>query len=215
VNSLEGGSEFLFSALWMSNITCYKDLEPYLAVKTENAEVSNLLSSISPSTTFDSIIASFLSGSGIPCPNSFDEVRGQFTTLVDLSTIGEPSFRPKLLTWASTGSSSVNVNEIGQITVSAGAAILLFTGDKCEQILFVNDEGLTYGLDPEVRSAMIAEGTICFKTCLREARIPISYLKCLLNLDSSPNQEAHSFQEAIDHWLLCQCLGALGSHSTL
>ncbi|KAF8233802.1 hypothetical protein L208DRAFT_1265141, partial [Tricholoma matsutake] len=92
VNSLKGGLEFLFSALWMSNITCYKDLEPYLAVKTANTEVAEHFSSICPSTTFDSIITSFLSGSGIPCPNSFKEVWGQFSTSVDLSTIGKPCF---------------------------------------------------------------------------------------------------------------------------
>ncbi|KAF8226684.1 hypothetical protein L208DRAFT_1498778, partial [Tricholoma matsutake] len=158
VNSLEGGLEFLFSALWMSNITCYKDLEPYLAVKTADTEVAEHFSSICPSMTFDSIITSFLSGSGIPCPNSFKEVQGQFSTLVDLSTIGEPCFRPKLLAWASTGSSSVNVNEIMNIV----------------QVVLVDDDGLAYGLDPEVWSAMIAEGTISFKTCLREARVPIS-----------------------------------------
>ncbi|KAF8222466.1 hypothetical protein L208DRAFT_1322580, partial [Tricholoma matsutake] len=199
VNSLEGGLEFLFSALWMSNITCYKDLEPYLAVNTADTEVAEHFSSICPSMTFDSIITSFLSGSGIPCPNSFKEVQGQFSTLVDLSTIGEPCFRPKLLTWASTGSSSVNVNEIMNIV----------------QVVLVDDDGLAYGLDPEVRSVMIAEGTISFKTCLREARVPISYLMRLHNLDSSPNREAHTFQEAVDHWLLCECLGAVGSHSIL
>jgi hypothetical protein len=83
------------------------------------------------------------------------------------------------------------------------------------QIVLVNDEGLAYGLDPEVRSAMIAEGMISFKTCLQEARVPISYLTCLHNLDSSPNREACTFQEAVDHWLLCKCLGAVGSHLIL
>jgi hypothetical protein len=83
------------------------------------------------------------------------------------------------------------------------------------QIILANDEGFAYGLDPEVRSAIIAGGTIYFKTCLWEARLPISYLMHLHDLDSSPNQEAHTFQEAVDYWLLCECLGTLGSHSTL
>ena len=83
------------------------------------------------------------------------------------------------------------------------------------QVVLVDDNGLAYGLDPEVWSVMIAEGTISFKTCLWKARIPIFYLMHLCNLDSSPNREACTFQEAVDHWLLCECLGAVGSHSIL
>lgn len=65
------------------------------------------------------------------------------------------------------------------------------------------------------RPAMLANGKICFKTCLKEARVPLSWLVKLAGIPYSTNMEPSSFSAAVHHWLLCECLNAIGSHSIL
>jgi len=114
---VEGGSEFLLSMLWTSNLSSSSDLEPHLNIKTFNFDVTHQLSlALSDSNlTFSSIIIQFLRESGVPCPHLFMEANNYFIAdLVDLGLIDCPFFRPKILAWAVTGSTSVNANLDGE-----------------------------------------------------------------------------------------------------
>ncbi len=55
-------------------------------------------------TTFDSLLTSFLKGSGIPCPSLFYGVRDHFNSIIDLSCIDDDGFRARTFCWAATGS---------------------------------------------------------------------------------------------------------------
>jgi hypothetical protein len=111
VKRVEGGSEILVSIVWTSNITSPTDLIPYLHVRTSSSEIARQLAGAvpDPSMTFSFIIKQFLQGTGVPCPVLFEEAKHHFTAnLVDLSNIGAPFFRSKILAWATTGSVSIN-----------------------------------------------------------------------------------------------------------
>jgi len=60
---------------------------------------------------------------------------------------------------------------------------------------------------------MITQGNICFKTCSHHARIPISHMTTLAHATYSQENEPHTLQDAIHHWLLTETLGAIGGHS--
>jgi len=75
--------------------------------------------------TFSFVIKQFLQGTGVPCPALFEEAKHHFTAnLVDLSNIGVPSFRSKILAWATTGSASINTNEGLSISVRVTSQLI-------------------------------------------------------------------------------------------
>jgi hypothetical protein len=129
IKRVEGGSEMLLSILWTSNITSPTDFIPYLNIRSSSSDVARQLAAAVPdvSMTFSFIIKQFLQGTGVPCPGLFEDAKHHFTAnLVDLSNIGELSFRSKIFSWATTGSVSINTNE--DISVSHGTSQLSFIG---------------------------------------------------------------------------------------
>lgn len=64
---------------------------------------------------------------------------------------------------------------------------------------------------------MLQSGKICFRTCFRQAYIPLSYLVTLADTQyhTDSDHAPRTFQQAVDHWLLCECLSAIGGHSVL
>ncbi len=65
---------------------------------------------------------------------------------------------------------------------------------------------------------MIAAGKVSFRTCMRSARLPGSYVLRLAQgsyPSSSDSGEPHTFTDAFDHWFLCEILTAIGGHSML
>lgn len=62
------------------------------------------------------IFADFLRGTGVPCPELFDEVREVFPDVVELSNIDSPNFRSQMWAWASTGAPKLASNS-GNIKV--------------------------------------------------------------------------------------------------
>ena len=130
IKRVEGGSEMLLSILWTSNITSPTDFIPYLSIRPSSSDVARQLAAAvpDPSMTFPFIIKQFLQGSGVPCPELFEEAKHHFTdNLVDLSNIGAPSFRSKIFSWATTGSVSINTNE--DISVSHVSSQLPLRGE--------------------------------------------------------------------------------------
>jgi hypothetical protein len=63
------------------------------------------------------------------------------------------------------------------------------------------------------RAAMIREGKINFKTCFSKALIPASYFIYLARQSSSDTSGPSTFRDAVDHWLLCEILNAIGNHT--
>lgn len=57
---------------------------------------------------------------------------------------------------------------------------------------------------------MIANGKISYRTCFNVARLPASYIARLHQTAFSADQEPRSFERAFDHWLLVECLAAIG-----
>jgi hypothetical protein len=81
--------------------------------------------------------------------------------------------------------------------------------------MLVADDDLLYCPAERDRHAMLENGKVCFRTCFKEARLPLSWVVKLARLSYAGNSEPSSFSTAIDHWLLCECLNAIGSHSIL
>ncbi|KAF8230858.1 hypothetical protein L208DRAFT_1473398, partial [Tricholoma matsutake] len=200
IKHIEGGTEILISMLWASNVTSPSDLLPYLQIRTLSSDVVHQLAAAVPdsSMTFSSIVQQFLHKTGVPCPTLFEDAKPHFTAnLVNLSDIGPVSFCSKILAWAATGSVSINTND-------AGISIML-----------ISNYDYLYCLGERDRPTMLENGKICFRTCLKEARLPLSWLVKLACHRYSGDVEPSSFHAAVHHWLLCECINAIGSHSIL
>lgn len=59
---------------------------------------------------------------------------------------------------------------------------------------------------------MVAEGKISFHTCLSKAVLLNSQILRLTRLAVDTNS---SFTEMFDHWLLCECLAAIGGRTVM
>lgn len=82
------------------------------------------------------------------------------------------------------------------------------------QIQFASDNNPRYFEDPALRAVMIAEGKIAFHTCYRLVHVPASFVVQLANRAITQDGPAlAAFYRAVDHWLLCEILGAIGSHT--
>lgn len=75
--------------------------------------------------TLQGILTKFLKGSGIPCPQLFDQAKSHFSDLVNLEQIDEPSYRSKMFCWAATGCPSL-IADSGDITVGCSAMAYTF-----------------------------------------------------------------------------------------
>jgi hypothetical protein len=53
---------------------------------------------------FESLLTTFLQGTGIPIPEHFASAKDHFNSVVDLDAIEESGFRARMLCWAATGS---------------------------------------------------------------------------------------------------------------
>ncbi len=80
-----------------------------------------------------------------------------------------------------------------------------------------SDDDREYTASPSERQELIKEGTICFKTCMRLAKIPVSYIQALAGATypSSNDPEILTFYHAFDHWFIIQLLNAIGGHTII
>ncbi|KAF8240018.1 hypothetical protein L208DRAFT_1556606 [Tricholoma matsutake] len=195
IKCVEGGTEILISMLWASNITSPSNLLPYLQIRTLSSDVVCQLAAAVPDSSmmFSSIVQQSLHETGVPCPMLFEDAKPHFTAnLINLSDIGAVSFHSKILAWAATGSILININD-------AGISIML-----------VSDDDYLYCLGERDQPTMLVNRKICFRTCLKEARLLLSWLVKLAR-----DVEPSSFHAAVHHWLLCKCINVIGSHSIL
>ena len=107
--AFEGGGEAFINLLWTSAISSYSSIEEYLIIlRPLPLFAHELQNAAGINTTFRSLIVTFLQGSGIPCPILFAEVSDSFTSLVNLDSIDTPAFRSRVLSWAATGSPTID-----------------------------------------------------------------------------------------------------------
>ncbi|KAF8883865.1 hypothetical protein BD779DRAFT_1472363 [Infundibulicybe gibba] len=199
LRSVAGGTKAFFSAIWQSHINGFGDLEPYLRFEPLSAASAHTCAQQLQAAGFqlgaEALFTDFLRGSGIPLPLLFDDLCVHFNPQVDLAEVDEVYFRARMFCWAATGSPLAMFGRIHKLSVA-----------------FCGDDDDRYAL-PATRQVMLREGKISFKTCFRQARIPLSYIVHLARV-SSPAHSPNQFRTAVDHWLLCETLNAIGSHST-
>jgi hypothetical protein len=85
------------------------------------------------------------------------------------------------------------------------------------QVRLVADNDPSYGNDQN-RTAMIRQGKISFRTCFQTVLIPASYVLVLAGKHysaSATGSEPTSFRDAFDHWMLCETLNAIASHTIM
>ena len=62
-------------------------------------------------------------------------------------------------------------------------------------------------------SVMASKGKFSYATCFQSVYIPISYVLRLAKATyPDPSGEPESFVEAVQHWILCEILNAIGAH---
>ena len=106
--------------MWTSTITGYESISDHISFMHSPPGLDAAISSVGgdgDGVTFQSLVEEFLQGSGIPCPAKFDELKGGFNTLIDLSKIDTTGFRARVFTRASTGSPTINPNDTKKIAV--------------------------------------------------------------------------------------------------
>ncbi|KAJ3888324.1 hypothetical protein GG344DRAFT_19325, partial [Lentinula edodes] len=149
---------------------------------------------------FDAWFEDFLLGVGTPCPTLLNCAKDRFNSMVKLEDISESTFRLRSFAWAISG---------------VPRRILDYL--KLE-VYLVEDDDDQYG-PGEGHSASLQQyllhGTCSFRTCLREMRIPASYLIQLLKADYSPRSEPATAYQAIHNWLLLQILEAIGDYTII
>ena len=85
------------------------------------------------------------------------------------------------------------------------------------QIIISEENDLYYAESSEQAKIMMDQGRISFQTCSRTARFPAKYITVLAQASYPPvsGGEPATFDDAFDHWLLCELLNAIGGHSIL
>ncbi|KAJ4484333.1 hypothetical protein C8J55DRAFT_488254 [Lentinula edodes] len=150
---------------------------------------------------FDAWFEDFLLGLGTPCPTLLNSAKDRFSSVVKLEDISESTFRLRSFAWAISG---------------VPRRILDYL--KLE-VYLVEDDDAQYGPGEEhsasLRQEYLRHGTCSFRTCLREMRIPASYLIRLLNANYSPQSEPATAYQAIHNWLLLQILEAIGDYTII
>ncbi|KAH8105799.1 hypothetical protein DFH11DRAFT_1518335 [Phellopilus nigrolimitatus] len=203
VKLFPGGSDAFLNIVWTSRIANFGTIEPLLRIEEP---ASTFLASLeralrrfgeTPCASFASLLVKFLGGSGLPCPTLFDEVKGGFSPIVDLSCIQKEGFRAKAFSWAATGAPFVDANS------------------EPIKVVFVDDDSISYCSDSRNRPLMIEMGKIRFSTCFRSAFIPASHVIALASREYNAGSEPSDFHTAINNWFLCESLNAIGGHTVI
>ncbi|KAJ6467428.1 hypothetical protein C8R45DRAFT_1106169 [Mycena sanguinolenta] len=200
IQGFVGGSEN-FLANIMTSVVGPLTLITRLSFRPNEALSAPIAAAMGGDSLAD-ILGDYFVGSGIPCPTLFAEARAHFPDIVDLSLVDTPNFRSHIWTWAVSGAPF-----LAQDTGDISASHLLW-------VVLVDDRDILYlGGKPEsLRPSLLESGTISFRTCFLEARIPASFLlRAAQATYTSP--EPCSRRHYIHHWLLCQSLNGILQHT--
>ncbi|KAH9912381.1 uncharacterized protein B0H18DRAFT_1127247 [Fomitopsis serialis] len=194
-----GGPAALVMAACSTRIGSYESLKPYLDIIVKHT-VPLPLKTIAfddGRASLGDVVRGFLQRTGIPCAASFERKRaaGTFTSdLVSLEEIDSPSFRPRMLAIAATGSDSI-------------------VGSEKIKITFVGNSDEAYACPVASRAFCEKEGIVSWQTCFKEGVVPTAYLAQLVHEVYDPNSvdKPTSLLNAIDSWLLEELLSAITS----
>ncbi|KAK6996211.1 hypothetical protein R3P38DRAFT_3628723 [Favolaschia claudopus] len=199
--SFPGGTEFFLAHHWTSYISDFASLEPHMLITapSPSALVSQFgARGVAFDLEFEILLTQFLRESGNPCdPQVFEDAKPHFhpDVLNQLSNIDSPSFRPRMFSWAATGSPFLGPDAANTDPI---------------HVDFVLPDDRNYS-DSAIHSIFhMKQGTISFRTCARSARIPVSYLVELF--ETTP---PGSRGEAVNSWLMLQILNGIGKVSML
>ena len=124
----------------------FSKLQPHLCIHSPlQSWTTELRSAIADQdASFSSLLTDFLEGSGVPCPQLFEDAKIHFDPIVDLETINNDGFRSRIFCWVSSGSCD-RQTDAPRITVS-----FLCFNDKTIpqhvfQVRFVADNDPSYG----------------------------------------------------------------------
>ncbi|KAF8173862.1 hypothetical protein K438DRAFT_1850161 [Mycena galopus ATCC 62051] len=205
IHNFEGGSEPFLSLVATSSISSADSVMALLDVvnpPTLAVHITALRDITGDITlTFNMVFERFLRTVGLPCPQMFEASRGVFHRMIDLSegNINKPSFRPRIVVWALTGSPSIDS--------TAGHRISLGP---------INTHGEGYSgpdLTADERDLLASVGTFHLVTCHHTARYPVEHVLRLAQAQYIPEGEPGDFQEVFDFWFLYQCLIAIGCYN--
>ena len=123
--AFNGGSEAFLSVLWTSAVCNYESLAPQLHCSRPPPHFARELAAALPGNihSIPDLIATFLQGSGAPCPALFESLKEGFSSLIDFDKVDDPSFRPRIFLWAATGCPTIDPTSSDLITVS----LIMFT----------------------------------------------------------------------------------------
>ncbi|KAJ7088384.1 hypothetical protein B0H15DRAFT_885773 [Mycena belliarum] len=202
IRNFQGGSEAFLSLRASSFISSADCVLPHLQFQ-DSASITTYLTTLqehthNPTLTFRILLERFLRRSGIPCPGQFEESRGAFHPIIDLTRIETPAFRPQIFAWATTGSPFIETAEDAKITVD-----------------LVSSSNPNYAQNSDTGTMQGENGTIVFRTCFRTTLFPVEYLFHLAQAQYNTQSEPANFQEAFDYWVLRQCLLGIGRYSML
>jgi hypothetical protein len=202
--AFNGGSEAFLSLLWTSAVCDYESLASQLLCSQPPPSFTReLVAAALPGVTHSipDLIASFLQGSGAPCPALFESLKEGFSSLIDFDKLDDPSFRPRIFLWAATGCPTIDPTSSDLITVCFYYVIRVgYYFSLCVQITIAPDDDALYA-DTRNRDVMLAEGKICFRTCLKAVRIPGSYIIKLASSSYPPTSPDIVFKSMVPYHL--------------
>ncbi|KAK7037103.1 hypothetical protein R3P38DRAFT_3311654 [Favolaschia claudopus] len=116
IRGLSGGSDRFITNVMASAVGALS-LVSRLAFRADDALAEPISEAMGGESLAD-ILTDYLMGSGIPCPDLFEEARGQglFPDVVDLSLIDRDNFRAQMWTWAVSGAPFL-ARDLGSIKV--------------------------------------------------------------------------------------------------
>ncbi|EDR07311.1 uncharacterized protein LACBIDRAFT_299099 [Laccaria bicolor S238N-H82] len=191
--SFNGGSETFFSLLWTSQVKSYECIRACIPnIATSQAIQTALYNADEDRLSFADCIVRFLKGTGLPCPDRFQDIKGRFGNRFDFSQVDSPAFRPRMFLWAATGAPFIDPND-GEI-----------------EIAVVEANHPMYAENAVQGQLMASQGRISFQTCSKSVRFPACRI---LGLAGENNHTP--FHDRFDYWILTEILEAIGGHSIL
>ncbi|KAJ8094089.1 hypothetical protein PM082_023297 [Marasmius tenuissimus] len=194
--SYQGGSENFVCSVYQNHISHYSDLLLEHQSRLTPVSETRLREAFHANPTlevddFKELFRAFLEETGYPSLDLMEELNGCFNPIVDLSDIHDDTFRMRMLCWAATGA---------------------------PYIVLVEDDDAEYraGLATHEWTRHLNAGVCKFRTCVREIRIPASFLIHLLSIDygsGDDNSSGLKVEEAVHHWLLVAILDNIGQNN--
>ncbi|KAL0570439.1 hypothetical protein V5O48_011516 [Marasmius crinis-equi] len=147
--------------------------------------------------SFEDFFRLFLEGVGYPDVDLMEAEEGRFSPLVNFDNIHSDNFRMRMLCWAATG-----------------APFVLPEGPPIK-IILVEDNDSEYGatLSRSQLERALNAGVCKFRTCIREMRVPASFILQILRTEYPGDSELDA-RIVLHHWLLVSLLDNI-SQATL